>query len=162
MHTPADTDSAHSWRHSPSAAAPLLENFALPMRCPSSANSLALGRSVQFLFAKSSVASIDRQQLLPASERSPPGSPPFSHRPPLCLVARPFPRNNPPAAAAFLSCSDLSRSARSPLPASWAHSAPVGTKSPPLLTPDLRMGNLERAQRILPKMPHVLSHLSSD
>ncbi len=131
------------------------------MRCPSSADSLARGRSVQSLSAKSSVASIDRRQLLPASGRYPRGWPPFSHTSPLCRVARPFLRNNPPKAATFLSCSDLSRSTRSPLPTSSAHSAPVGTKSPLLLMPDLHTGNLERARRTLPKMPLVYSDPAS-
>src|SRR5438552_3238287 len=125
------------------------------MRCPSSADSLALVRSMQSLFAKSFAASIDRPPRLPASQRNPQGWPPFSHKLPLCRVARPFLRNNSPKAATFLSCSDLLRSIRSPLPTSSAHSAPVGTPPPLLLTPDLHMGNLERAQRILPKMPLV-------
>src|SRR5256885_2360702 len=155
MRTPVDTDSAHSWRHSTLAAAPPLENSAPPMRCPSSANSLALTRSAQSLFAKSSAASTARLQLPPASERNLQGWPPFSHTLPLCRVARPFLRNNPPEATAFLSCSDLSRSTRSPLPTSSARSAPVGTKSPLLPTPELHTESLERAQRILPKMPLV-------
>src|SRR2546430_14555169 len=155
MRTPADTDSAHSWRHSPSAAVPPLENSAPPMRCPSSVDSLALARSARFLFAKSFAASTARQQLLPASERNLRGWLPFSRTLPLCRVARPFLRNNPPEATAFLSCSDLSRSTRSPLPTSSARSAPVGTKSPLLPTPDLHTESPERARRILPKMPLV-------
>src|SRR5256885_13585891 len=129
MHTPVDTDSAHSWHHSTSAAAPPLENSAPPMRCPSSVNSPALARSARFLFAKSFAASTARQQLLPAPERNLRGWLPFSRTLPLCRVARPFLRNNPPEATAFPSCSDLSRATRSPLPTSSAHSAPVGTKS---------------------------------
>src|SRR2546421_6019125 len=155
MRTPADTDSAHSWRHSTLAAAPPLENSAPPMRCPSSVDSPALAHSVQFLSANSSAASTARRQLPPASERNLQGWPPFSRMLPLCRVARPFLRNNPPVAAAFLSCSDLSRSGRSPPPTSSARSAPAGTKSPLLPTPDLHTESLERAQRILPKMPLV-------
>src|SRR5882724_6387444 len=155
MRTPADTDSAHSWHHSTSAAAPPLENSAPPMRCPSSVDSLALARSVQFLFAKPSAASTARQQLLPASQRNLQGWPPFSRMLPLFRVARPFLRNSPPEAAASLSCSDLSPSTRSPLPTSSARSAPAGTKSPLLPTPDLHTENPERTRRILPKMPLV-------
>src|SRR5256885_4062952 len=153
MRIPADTDSAHSWRHSPSAAVPPLENSAPPMRCPSSVDSLALARSARFLFVKSSAASTARQQLLPASERNPRGWLLFSRTLPLCRVARPFLRNNPPVAAASLNCSDLSRSTRSPLPASSTRSAPAGTKSPLLPTPDLHTDNLRRARQILPEMP---------
>ena len=131
------------------------------MCCPSSADSLAQARSMQSLSAKSSVASIDRRQLLPAWGRNPRGWPPFSRTSPLCRVARPFLRNNPPKAATFLSCSDLSRSTRSPLPTSSARSAPAGTKSPLLPTPDLHTENLRRARQILPKMPLVQSGLSS-
>src|SRR5882672_1269461 len=152
MRTPVDTDSAHSWRHSPSAAATLPENLSLRLHCRSSAGSLVQAHIGRIPFAASSIFSNRRRQLLPALEPNPLDSTPFLRMLPLCPVAVYFLRNNPPEAAASPNCSDLSRSTRSPLPTSSVRSAPAGTKSPLLPTPDLHTENLRRAQQILPKM----------